>query len=283
MSRIPQERSLLLLAVPGAGGAVLFIAAPLVFALWLSTREWDLIGSPEPVGLQNFADALGDGRFGGALVVTLAISMLAVPGVILVSVVIARAARTAPRAARVSLPALAVPWLISPLAAGTVWRWILAPEDGGISGIVGHRIEFLTRPVVVPIAIAVLLVWSSAAPSVLLLLAAWRAIPGSVLEAAQLDGAGWIRRLTAVELPLMRGTVGLIGVGMLAQVFALFDQSYALAGTGSAAGFGGAGLLVYETAFRRFDFGRAAAMSLALALVQAALVAACGLLRGPRT
>jgi multiple sugar transport system permease protein len=39
-----------------------------------------------------------------------------------------------------------IPWICSPLAVAVLWRWILAPTDGAVSTVLGHRIEWLTDP-----------------------------------------------------------------------------------------------------------------------------------------
>jgi multiple sugar transport system permease protein len=273
MTRRPFEPTAGAMASPGAIGAAVFILAPTAFILWLSLQDWDLIGSPLFVGWDNYTRILVDDRFGRSLATTLVIGAIAVPGIVICALVIARACRAAPRTARVALPLLAAPWLMAPFAAGTVWRWMISPSAGVLPSLLGHRVDGLSAPWVTPIAISMVLIWAGIAPAVLLLLSFWRSLPADAIDAAQLDGAGPLRRLTAIEIPLLTGPIGLVALGMSVQVFALFDQSFALAGTGSAAPTGGAGLLIYQAAFQEFAFGRAAAMSVVLATVQFAILA----------
>src|SRR5699024_890083 len=125
-----------------------------------------------------------------------------------------------------------IPWICAPLVIGIVWRWILAPSDGLLNSLTGHRVEWLTTGGLALPSVAAVVVWTNVGYITLFFMAGLLNIPDHVVDAARLDGAGAPTIFWRVKLPLLRPTMFFVLVTSVISVFQLFDQVYALTGGG---------------------------------------------------
>lgn len=266
------RRAAALLLVPSCAGLALFFLLPIGIVLWLATQSWDLLGAPSWVGIGNLASLLTDEGFGRSLLVTLGMGLLVVPLEVVLGIALATAlARSVPGSA-VFGAALLLPWLAAPLVVGVLWRWILSPVGGVLPALTGRTTDLLGDPLVAPILVSLVVAWSNVGYVTLFFVAAFVAIPREYEDMAMLEGAGRLRRLWSVELPLIRPTLFFVLITSCVQFFGLFDTVVALTGGGPGSSTDVVALHVYRAAFEEFDLGRAAAMALVLAAIQAALL-----------
>ncbi|WP_210479279.1 carbohydrate ABC transporter permease [Naasia sp. SYSU D00948] len=270
-SRADRRAAAILLA-PSTAGLVAFFLVPIGVVLWLVTQSWDLLGEPTWVGLGNLTALLRDEGFGRSLLVTLGMGLIAVPLQVLLGLALAVAlARPVPGSALFGA-ALLLPWLAAPLVVGVLWRWILSPVGGVIPELTGRTVDLLGDPVLAPVLVSLVVVWSNVGYVTLFFVAALVAIPREYEETAMLEGAGRLRRLWSVELPLIRPTLFFVLITSCVSFFGLFDTVVALTGGGPGAATDVVALHVYRAAFEEFDLGRAAAMALVLGGIQAVLL-----------
>ena len=134
------------LLAPSLFGVAVFLLLPMLVVVWLSLYRWDLLGPMKYVGLANWHSVLSDSSFGMSLLVTVAFIALVVPvQTVLGLFAAAMLARDLPGSGFFRT-LYVLPWICSPLAIGVLWRWLLAPTDGAVSTVLGHRIEWLTDP-----------------------------------------------------------------------------------------------------------------------------------------
>jgi multiple sugar transport system permease protein len=267
-----EQRAAVLLLAPSTVGLVAFFVLPIAVVLWLATQSWDLLGPPTTVGLGNFAALLRDEAFGRSLVVTLGMGLLVVPLEVALGIALGAAlARPLPGTA-VFRSALLVPWLAAPLVVGVLWRWILSPIGGLVPALTGRTVDLLGDPQLAPLLVGLVVVWSNVGYVTLFFVAAFLALPQEFRDLARIDGAGALRRLWYVDLPLIRPTLYFVLITMSVQFVGLFDPVVALTGGGPGSSTDVVALHVYRAAFEEFDFGRAAAMALVLFAAQASLL-----------
>lgn len=256
------------LLAPALLGMLVFLLLPILVVLWLSTQSWDLISPARFVGLDNFGAVLGDGRFVRSLGVTALFVVVAIPvqtvlGLVLGAVLSWRLPGTS--AFRL---VLLLPWVCAPLAIGVVWRWVLAPGNGVVASLLGHRITWLDDPSLILWIVVLVTVWSNVGYVALFYAAGISAIPRETFEAAEIDGASPLRRFVAITVPLVRPTTYFVLITGSIGAFQTFDTAYALAPNGGPER--AADLVVgriYYSAFGSFEFGSAAAASLVLFLL----------------
>jgi len=266
----PRVRTSLLayaLVAPSLFGVAVFLLLPMFVVGWLSLRRWDLLGPIRYVGLDNWRSVLTDGTFGNSLVVTLVFVMLVVPAQSALG--LAAAAMLARRLpGSVFLRTLYVlPWICAPIAIAVLWHWLLAPTDGAIDSLLGHRVEWLTDPDLALPVVSAVTVWTNVGYVTLFFLAGMLAIPEGIHDAARLDGATAWQRFWKIILPLLRPTLFFVVVTGIISAAQVFDTVYALTAGGPQNRTDLVAHRIYAEAFGAAAVGRAAVMAIVLFVI----------------
>lgn len=159
-----------------------------------------------------------------------------------------------------------VPWAMPPVIIAIMWRLMFDPRSGPINGIlqffgiIDHNINWLGDFSTALPAVIVVGVWVGMPQTTITLLAGLQSVDGSLLEAAQVDGAGSFKRFRHVTLPAIRPVVAAITSLDFIWNFNSFGLVFVL----TAGGPGGKTMLpmlfAYDEAFRYGNFGLASAM-----------------------
>ena len=161
-----------------------------------------------------------------------------------------------------------VPWALAPVVNGIMWKSLYAPNFGPLNdllfraGLVPGSVNWVVDYPMPSLILAY--VWKVLPLPTLIILAGLEGIPQEMYEAAEVDGAGSLRRFRDITLPLMRTVTLLATILMLVDalhVFAIVDLL-------TRGGPGGQTMLlnyaIFRTAFRYLDFGYGAAMAFTL-------------------
>lgn len=266
-----EARAAYLLLGPSLIGVGLFLLVPVLAVVALSFTRYDLISAPTWVGLENYRYLLGWARFGNSLLVTATFTLLAIPTSIALGLLLAVAVNRGLPGTSWLRVLYVLPWVCAPLALGVVWRWVLDPSTGALNAVIGRRVEWLANPDLALPSVVFVQVWSTVGYISLFFLAGLQQIPRSVYEAATLDGAGGVRTLWSVTLPLLRPTMFFVSVTSIISSFQVFDSIYALTGGGPQFRTDVIATRIYDEAFVSLRLGRAAAMAVVLFLVLVAI------------
>ena len=178
-----------LLIGPSLIGVSAFLILPVVLAFVVSLFRWDLLGTRSFLGLENYRSLLADGALANSLLVTGIFTLISVPVSLAIGLVLAtQLVRALPGSAVVRV-IVVIPWVCAPLALGVVWKWIFQPSVGALNQILGVRIEWLTDPSLALPAVAFVAIWQNVGYISLFFQAGLTRIPGSIYEAARIDGA----------------------------------------------------------------------------------------------
>lgn len=201
------SRSGYLFLTPWLVGVIGLVLVPLAFSLYLSFTDYNLLSSPEWVGLDNYRQLFGDDdRYLHSLRLTVGYVVLAVP--LQLAAALAAALLLAPRRrgqgayrALFYLPSL----LGASVAVSITWR-ALFDYGGGVTGfLAGFGIEersWVNNPSSVLWVIIALEIWRFGAPMVIFI-AGLQQIPAELYEAAALDGAGRLRTFASITVPML--------------------------------------------------------------------------------
>lgn len=252
-----------LLLLPGGVIIGLFGLAPLSNALTLSLRQWRLAPGPF-VGLANYERALTrEPEFWQSLGVTVWYVLGTVPLTLVLGYLLAELLHARLRGLGFYRTLFFLPYVVSPVAAAAVWKWILNPTFGVASAAVrpfGLQPGWLQEPrgvfelaagalhLPLPewaaglslalVCIMAVSVWHGLGFAVVILLAGLAAVPGEITDAARLDGAtGW-RLIRHVKIPLLSPTLFFLLVVFTIRAFQTFTQVYVMSvdGRGGPAG-----------------------------------------------
>lgn len=250
----------------------LFFVGPGSLGLYYSFTEYTGVGDPEWVGVENYRELFADSQFYSVLGRTLIYTVLSVPPHVIVPLGIALLLTSAATRFRtVSRIIFFLPWLISPIVAGVIWRWLF----GENFGFVNYLLSVINLPTQrwetdANLSLLVLIIagtWGGTAFSMLLFIAALKNIPTSYLEAAEIDGASASQRFFRIKLPLLRPTMFL--VVLLGTLGAMKELALVQALNGGGPGTQNMFMVqyIYQTGFQQAKIGYASAVSMVLMLI----------------
>lgn len=154
------------------------------------------------------------------------------PAQTVLGLIVAMLLEQAGRAAGYYRAAMLAPWFAPSLIMAATWRWILEPEFGTASSLVGRRVDWLADGLSAQLVTAAVLVWAGVGYSSLFFTVALRAVPPAILDAAALDGAGIWVRTSHIVLPSIRPMLGFVLLTSTAQALTTFDAVVGLTGGG---------------------------------------------------
>lgn len=261
----------LVLVGPQLLGMAVFVLLPFAVGLVLAFAKWDGLTALEWVGTDNFTAQLSNPRFIRAIVNTVAIALITVPVGLAISLMIAVGLdRIRGRTGYLIL--YFSPVMTSSIAISLVWQQILR-ADGPLNtsfttlfGIPGPN--WLGDPRFVLLAVCIVTIWSSLGLNVIIFLAGLQGISPSILEAAKVDGAGPLRTMLRIRLPLLSPVVFFSTVVAVISSFQTFDVVFVLTSDGGPDDSARTIVYqIYEDGFRNFQFGMASAASIILLLL----------------
>lgn len=248
---------------PTLAALALFFFYPLLVAFHDSLHEWDLLTPPRYVGLDNYRELFQGSAFAGVLWTTLLVSVTTVCGATLLGLGLALGVNRPGRLAAWVRGSVFSAYVVSWVSVGLLWLWLL-DADAGLVAAAGRalgfgRVGLLVSPHSAPYAIAAVVVWKVAGYAMVLFLSGLQSIPGSVLEAAALDGAGRAARLWHVTLPLLRPTSAFVLTTSFILTFQAFDVVRVMTQGGPVRSTTVFVYSIYEQMFMNLRVGRASA------------------------
>lgn len=256
-----------LLIAPSLIGVTAFLILPVILAFVISLFNWDLLGTRQFVGLDNYTTLISGGTLTNSLLVTAIFTLISVPVSLALGLALAtQLVRALPGSAMVRV-IVVIPWVCAPLALGVVWKWIFQPSVGALNQILGVRIEWLTDPQLALLAVAFVAIWQNVGYISLFFQAGLGKIPTSIYEAARLDGAGSWQQMWHMTIPLLRPTTFFLAVTQVVASFQVFDMVFALTGGGPQRRTEVIASLIYNEAFEASRLGRASAVAVILFVI----------------
>ncbi|VXC78741.1 carbohydrate ABC transporter permease [Sphingomonas sp. AX6] len=242
---------------------VAMIVVPLGMGMWLSTTKGDLFGVEAQVGLDNFVRLFGDPIFLETVTNTFYFVLLTVPALTLIGLGLALVLNTPGRWATVLRTIFFASTVLSVTVVTLVWRLVFLP-DGGLLAVVAEALDrtpiaFLNDPDFAMPAIAVTTIWWCIGLPMVLFLAALQQVPRELYEAAALDNASRWTRLTRITLPAISRTFVLVVIIEIILQFQLFGQPQLMTLGGPNNATRPIVLFIYETGWRQWELGYAAA------------------------
>jgi len=250
-------------------------AFPIVYTVNVSLYDWHLLkGQGDFVGLENYATTFTDPFFWNAFGNTISIFLFSAVPQLVMATIIAAVLDQAIRASTFWRMSILLPYVAAPVAVAVIFTQIFNQFGGPITGfteLLGlDPIRWGYDPTPAHIAIATMVNWRWTGYNALILLAAMQAIPRDVYESSALDGAGRIRRFWSITIPMIRPTMIFVIITATIGGLQIFTEPKLFDGQsngGSNRQFQTIVLYLYEMAFPRRDFGRAAATAWILFLI----------------
>ena len=239
------------------------IAVPSLWVLWLSLNESSYGTGLSFVGLDNYAKIFADPYFWRAAWNTFIVVNVVVYLEMALALGLALLFAGGLRYPRIMFAIVLVPYAISEVVSVLAWKILMDPGVGAISRTLETMglgsFNWSVAPWQGLALVSLIAIWHNLPFTFLLLYAGLLAIPRTLYEAAEVDGATAWQRLVKITLPLLVPTLLLAVIFRLVFAFRLFSEVWLLTKGGPARLTEVLAVYLYQGAFRYGDFGKAGA------------------------
>lgn len=276
-----ESRAAFLLLIPCLIGLAVFFAYPLVANIYYSFTNYDLLSTASWVGFDNYRHMFTrDAQFWQAVRNTVVFTLIAVPLQVAYSVLIAVLVTSIRRGSTWYRTIFYLPALLPPVAATMGFAFVFNPGSGQVNRI----LSWLGLPTPLWLYDAgaakwvfITMVLWGAGNTIVIMIAGVLNVPTELYEAAELDGAGALRKFAHITIPMLRPVIVFATVTGLIACLQFFTQPFVAnqitAGSNTfVVGFpDGATMFyttwIYEQAFAFFNVGYGSALSTVLFVV----------------
>lgn len=256
--------------IPYIAYSIIFFLIPLIWALWLSTTNWNLMSkNKEFVGLDNFIALFNDPRVKAAFINSFKYLLPIVILTFIAAIIIALLVHNLPEKMKgITAVLFFIPYLTSGVAVSVVVRYFFS-HNSALNIFLrehGKNIEWFRDPKWAFVIIVAIVVWKMAGYYSLFILSALESISDDIHDACKIDGAYGIKKFMKVTLPMIIPTLTTVVVLLAGLAFGLFTEPYLLTGGGPNLATTTWQLEIYNTSFTNFQSGYGAAMAIASAV-----------------
>ena len=248
---------------------LVFLIYPLLKGFWISLHDWELVGDyREYIGFLNYADLWHDQLFWKVTGNTILFVVLTVPTMTALALLLALAVHRPLKINGVLRGVFFASTVFSVSVVTLVWQMVL----NGDRGLIAHLfrslgmepIQFLSDTFWAMPSLAIATLWWGVGLPMALFLASLGQIPKELYEAADLDSASRWTVLRRITLPAIKRTTVLVLVLQIVAQFQMIGQSQLMTRGGPADRTRSLVQYIYETGFRDWQIGYAAAMAVLL-------------------
>lgn len=267
-------------------GLGVFTVYPVLASLYYSFCDYSILQRPVWIGVENYRQLLGDDVFWLSLRNTLFFTFFSVPLGCVLSLALAVLLNCEVRGRAVFRTFFYLPSIIPAVASSMLWLWILNGEFGVLNQALRPLLSpfgltapaWLGDPAWAKPALVLMSLWG-VGNSVIIYLAGLQDVPRELLESAELDGAGAVRRFWHVTLPMISPVIYFNVVMGIIGAMQVFTQAFIMSGGADGNPARSTlfyALYLYSTAFYDLRMGYASAMAWVLFVLIAGLTWVAG-------
>jgi len=272
----------LLFSLPWIVGFLLFSLYPIGVSVYYSLTEFNIFQFPKWVGLGNYTTLFQDPKFYTSLINTFYMVIIGTPVTLIASLLLAVILNQNLSCRPIFRTVFYLPSIVPAVASSLLWIWILNPQYGLFNSVLKvfgiYQPNWLVDPSFTKPALIIMAVWGTG-QTMIVFLAALQDVPRSLYEAAEMDGAGTIRKFFSITIPSITPVIFFQLIMSIIAYFQYFTQAYILINnSGSGSGLNGVSggpensllfysLYLWHNAFGYFKMGYASAMAWVLFII----------------
>lgn len=246
----------------------LFKWYPIIKGIVMSFQEFHFIGPTKFVELSNYVNAFHDNVFWIVWKNTSYFAILNIGVGFFIPVFLAIFLNEIRKGQTILRISYFIPTVTAMVIVAMIWKWIYEPSIGLFNVLLSTfhigKIHWLTDARWAMPSIVIMNIWKSTGYFMLIYLAALQDIPSQLYEAAEIDGASIGQRLRYITFPQLKNTMFMVLIIEVLYSFEVFTQVFILTGGGPKRATEVIMTYVYKTAFKYFNMGYAATISIIL-------------------
>jgi len=258
--------------LPGLVLLILVVILPFGMNLFISCTRWNGVGIPQWVGFLNYKKAITDtifwASFKNNIIMILAVTVIPTILGLLLAVFLFDFGlpHFGQKNIAIIRSAIYLPQILPVAIAGIVWGWILDPTYGALNmilrsiGLGNLSHNWLGDPTTALPSVMGIMVWFQVGYPLVICLSALQRIDPQILEAAQIDGAGWLRRFF-ISIFIIRPEILVVVLTTTIYALKLFAQIYVLTRGGPGTATLVPSYFAYQNFFEKANVGYGAAIS----------------------
>ena len=278
--RVWREKSAYLFIAPGVIIFSTFTLAAVIFAMYLTFHRWSVIEPEKPfVGLQNYEDMIHDERFVQSVLNTIYFTGASVPVTMAIGLMLALLLNQPIRGRAIFRTAYYLPVLTPFVVSALLWKWLYNGQFGLFNfyllkaHLIDEPLLWLSDKNLAMPAVVLMTIWTGVGFSMVVYLAGLQSIPAHMYESAKLDGAGVLKRIRYITIPMLRPTtVFLLVIGIIGSL-QVFTQIFIMTSGGPVNKTTTMVYYMYLWAFKFYDMGYASTLAFALFVMLLAFTA----------
>ncbi|MFR8465280.1 sugar ABC transporter permease [Eisenbergiella tayi] len=250
---------------------LIFTVFPVVATFGISFTSWDLLGSMEWVGLENYLTLFRDKTFLKVTGNTFYFTVVSVPLCLIISFFMAVLLDSKIKLLKLWRAIYFLPVISSMVVVAIVWNWLYNPQFGlvnyflGLIGIEGPA--WLSDTTWAMPAVIITNIWKNMGYNMMLFLAGLQSISSSYYEAAELDGANFWQKIRYITFPMISFTTLFVIITSVIGSFQVFDLVMMMTDGGPARSTSVMVHYLYQNAFSYFKMGYACSQAVVLTLI----------------
>jgi len=276
--------SALALLVPAVAVLAVFLGYPLVRMLIFSVQDFsrqnNLFSGKAPnfVGFEQYQKVLTDAEFWTLMGRSFALMVVLVIATMTLGMLIALLMNRLGKGMKLLVSVgLLLAWAMPALTSTVIFQWMFDTSYGVVNYVLTQigfdfdRFAWLSQPLTFFMVVVFLVTWQSVPFVAFTLFAALTQVPGEVLEAAELDGAGPVQRFRQVIVPFIKPVIAVVLMLQVIWDLRVFTQVYALRQSSAAANTDVIGTYIYRYGVAQGNYSEASAIAVIFALIMLGL------------
>lgn len=245
----------------------IFAIIPIFMNIYYSFTQYNILSPPQWIGLDNYKRLFSDPYISSSLKNTIIFTLVTVPVQSFLSLVIAAilAAQFRNKLGEAIRSALFIPVIASAVLVGTIFSLFLEPS-GLINSVLNavhlDSVNWLGNGKTAMFSVSMATIWKNVGYFLVILYAGILDIPVSYYEAAEVDGASALQKFRHITVPSLSHVIYLVITLGTIWSFQVFDMVYTMTNGGPGMSTVTLVLTIYNSAFKGFSMGYAAAIAL---------------------
>jgi len=268
---------------------IAFVIYPIGRSFYYGFFDWNGLSKPNFVGFNNFKEIFADPVFLKSFINNMFVVVASVFGQLPIGLIVAIILSKKLKGAKFFRSAFFMPMVMSTVVVGLLWSTILNSQAGIISTIMNNIglgkfvHDWLGDPKYAMLSVCGVIMWQFIGYYMIIFLAGLQNIPEEIMEAANIDGAGPIRTLVSITLPLMWDTIMAAVVLCISGSMRSFDLVFVMTQGGPAHATELMATYMYNKTFSIYKYGYGSAVSLVICAISLGFILASRVLMSKKS